>query len=1015
MSGLAGLDWTTVQIPFGAGLDQKTDPRASNPPSLDIALDIQFDSLGAVETRHPLAGIGLNILGGGTISSMRRIVQNGSELLCFTIDTLYSWSTTESAWVSKGTHLASTISEHPRFVTADDQHDCDRAELNGVVVYAWAVGSPYSGSIYLAALDKTTGVVLVPPSQMTLCSLPRLVALQTKILLFYDDNFGGLDNLVAASLGPSTIVADIAAIAVPEAGRVGPVNVVANYGIYYDVCQVAGSDVAACVAVRGVTTSYSSVLVTSALSLTSVTQTHASQFAMGVASSPDGAHLSVFFTTGNELLCDTLNATTLALINIETNLGAVTTNQVLNIACAYRDVKVAGQWRCYAFYMQNTAPIQALTNWVDDSGATGTQANWIPFMYMGSRAFDYNGRVYMWSLFVEPNTIGASLNTSIQNTYFLYRDDGFLVAKASCATADVGLTRGRLSNVQSVDGKSFQFAGILRREIDVGSGSRFNAERTIDEISVSFDDNQARRCVRLGSTLYIAGGEGLWQYDGVGITEVGFHLDPWDWAPVMLGSGGSLSAGTYAGKATGRYQNAANDIERSTTTNVYTLVAVGSDKLSITDLSNLPVTHKTGVALEVWRTLVNPIESAPFYLTTSKTPTTTSNPNRYLANVPTSAFAPTFTDVLSDAALAQLENSPENGLALPNIAPPPSKILTATEDRIFLAGLAGLPDTVWYSQTREPGEVVKFNDGLTILIPAAGGNITALAILNGTLVVFRQYAIYAMPGSGDDNTGQGNGYGPAQIVSLDVGALNAEGVCWTQAGLMFKSSKGWYLLSPSGWQLQYIGSGVVNYDAEIPLATTLVTVQHEIRCLSAQRMIVYDYLVGQWSERTISDGLDACVWNGTYTYLSSTNGPSTEQSTYSGVTYGLDVETSWIKLNELQGYGRVRWIDVLGEFRSACGLRVRVAYNYAQDGSGNWLYTDDNNWTTTPTVVGGPLQLSFGLTQQQSQAIKIRLTAIAGDGTTNHPAGEAMRLSGLALEVGVKRGVNRRLPAVQKL
>ena len=90
-----GLDWQTIQIPIAAGLAQKQNDQAMNPPNLTRALDIQFDDVGSVGPRPSYFGLGTvaaaangNIYGGGTISTGRRLVTNGDELLLFDKDTL---------------------------------------------------------------------------------------------------------------------------------------------------------------------------------------------------------------------------------------------------------------------------------------------------------------------------------------------------------------------------------------------------------------------------------------------------------------------------------------------------------------------------------------------------------------------------------------------------------------------------------------------------------------------------------------------------------------------------------------------------------------------------------------------------------------------------------------------------------------------------------------------------------------------------------------------------------------
>jgi len=103
---------------------------------------------------------------------------------------------------------------------------------------------------------------------------------------------------------------------------------------------------------------------------------------------------------------------------------------------------------------------------------------------------------------------------------------------------------------------------------------------------------------------------------------------------------------------------------------------------------------------------------------------------------------------------------------------------------------------------------------------------------------------------------------------------------------------------------------------------------------------------------------------------------------------------------------------VLGEYRSEHHLRVRIARDYLVSGDVP-VYFDDTPWTPSPTVVGGPEQVTHGPSEQQVQAIKVRLTATATDDEAA-PSGEALKLTGLSLRLGFKPGLYRRLPAAQQ-
>ena len=143
------IDYQMIPFSFATGLETKIIGQAMSDPSMDIARDVEFDTLGAARTRKPYTALSNNVYGGGTLTNPRKLGVNGDELVVFTDTGLYSWSPARSAWVSKGTHLAVEVVEEEVFGTTGDQFDTDRAELNGVVFYCWTNGA---GS-YVAARD----------------------------------------------------------------------------------------------------------------------------------------------------------------------------------------------------------------------------------------------------------------------------------------------------------------------------------------------------------------------------------------------------------------------------------------------------------------------------------------------------------------------------------------------------------------------------------------------------------------------------------------------------------------------------------------------------------------------------------------------------------------------------------------------------------------------------------------------------------------------------------------------
>ncbi len=971
---------TTWELPLAMGMDSKPDPRALKMDSLAVCKNAEFNEVGGIQKRKPYSNL-------TTSSNIRRIVPNGDELLVFTKDTLYSWNAQGAALVSRGTHLAVKMQETPRFVNTADQVASDRAELNGVVVICWTEKGASNDSIYWSAYDKTTGAVLRDRIGGSTGTRPRLVVTTNRIILFFEGN----PNLLGQAFDPASLPTSLSASTVYSQAN--------GYSSgAYDV--VASGTTCYLVATRTVNTSYEIMTVSESLVVSRVTKARPCDSGIAIAAAPNGTHLQVLRSDGAAVEGDYLT--------IAGPFTDVTVNQAIfataaaNIGAAYRSTQDGGQYRCYAF-------TNSQVNYVDTGGAIGTAATHVLQTALTSRAFDHDGRVYIWRSFDETSGFSGAgvsgLRAALQNTYFLYRDDGFLVAKAanhkSCGDREYS---SNLPQVQSLGSGVFAWCGGEKRVVSIGQKHKGYAARAPREIIFTFDSNEARRVARLGPTLYISGGEIL-QYDGAGLYETGFHVYPWYFGAIELASAGAVANGSYTLKVTWRWDNARGERDRSTTATHGTVdITAGPNSIQVATWQSLPITHKTTnpPAVEVWRTLADPTIDAPFYLVTAQDPADLTGANCYVPNTYQTAALAAFEDALADADVALREANDETASVLERLAPPPATIVVSTQERLFLAGISDNPYAIWYSRLRGSEEVASFHDALVIEVPPTGGAITGLGFLNETLIVFCETAVFALPGDGFDNTGGGNNYGPARLLSSDVGAINHESIVLTPQGLIFKSSKGWYLLN-KGWGVDYIGGPVSSFDSDTIVAAHVMESTHQVRILgSSSRMLVWDYLVNQWSEWTVTDGVSACIWNGTY-HIATSSAVKAEQSTYSAADYHLDIETAWIRRAGFRGFQRIWYRQSLGEYRSAHDLRIRIARDYSDSDASGPTWADDRYWSPEATTVGGRLQVRHGLASpQQCEAIKVRITDYQDGSTTVAPAGEALRLTALALEVGVK-------------
>lgn len=995
------------EIALTSGISTKGDHRAQLEQDLDIATNVEFDDIGGLRCRYPFDAVRTNILGGGTISGARKIDVLGNELLLWTSDTLYTWSAIDAAWISRGTHLAIAVDEKERFPTPADTPQCDRATLSGRTLYTWTDGS----TVWVAAIDATTGAVVVPPTSLGVVAFdsPRVTALATKFLLTYR---GILGKLFAVAIGPATIVADLT----------GGATASFTAQMAYDIAKVPNAD-AAILVYDSAANHYTAVRITSTATTTSSVKARTSTGMIAVSVAPDSLHAQVSRVNGANIEGDLLDATTLADVFTAQAIGTAPSVAIHKVASAYRSVQSSAHYRCYVFWTSLedvTGGWQSQSNWVDDANNLGTAAVFVRDLSIAARPFDVGGRVFVWTVFAG----GFGLSLGLQNLMLLYRDDAFLCAKGLDGTAAgflpdpitglVGPQFATLPNVESLGNGQYACLATERRIVPVTGGSTYTA-RAPRDLVVTFDSNTARRAARLGDTLYIASGEVL-AYDGVQLVEVGWHVYPWQ-LTVTPGAAGNLPNGAYTYKSTVRWDNGRGERDRSTTVLTKSAtVAAGPKLVTVSALVPNYTTHKSIAAVEVWRTAVNPDATFPFFLITSTDPTATGA-NGYQVNDPTLDNIPAFTDNLPDATLTTKAANPETGTVLERISPTAAKIIYASDTRLFLAGIPGFPNQVLYSKLRETGLVAGFNDQLTFDVPADGGAITAIGELDGALVVWCETATYQFAGSGLDNTGAGSNFVLARVLSDDLGCVGPEGCALSDDGFFVKTGKGWYVLGRA-MTYQYVGGDVATYDGEVVLATVVLTARHQVRILTTARMLVFDTLVRQWAETSVNDGLDLVVWNGQPAYLTAT-GVRAELATwsgYAGTDYTLtaiDVETGWAKFGAMQARAIVDYVQLLGELRSTCVIRKRLARNYEAASPGVWNYTTDVTWTPSPGVFGSAFQVRQAPRRKRCEAIKARFTITAPDGVSPL-GGPCVRLTSIAILFALEPNAFGALGAAQK-
>lgn len=980
---MQGLDWQTVQLPLAAGLNKKVDDRALPPPALEEAIDLEFEESGGIQTRKPYTTFGnLQIATGGSVEDLRRIERYGNELVLFTKDSIYGWDSRSSRWVRRGTHLALSVEESAVFTNTAEQFDADRAELGNMIVYAWTE----LAKVYVGFIDKTTGTAFSAPITVGgTATRPRLVALTNKILFLWHRGTDSVPGpLVCCVIDPTETdpsnLSNLLTTPVFSTLIAAP-----DFGSYYDVERIPSSDQAMFVARRAVTSSFTVGKVTEGLAIATSTKARASLGVTCVSVAPSGV-AQVFRVVSNggnyEILTDRISSASLADLATDIVISSylMALGLPTSLTAAFRTVPSGGLYTCTVFWA--IFVVQELySRSVDTAGTLTSPLTVDKYLHPACRAFDHNGSVFLWVSFAEQSSVALSLSVQLQNTYFLLREgsssqDQSIHGKAVWNRAGGAPTTGYLPGVSTLGNSVYAWCGLERRVIPIAPSAVLStayADRGPVDVVFTFDSNDSRRCAKLGETLYISGSMPV-QYDGEAPAEVGFNVYPWviDPRPDPL-SAGTIPSGTYSYKSSIRWENAKGEKERSTSGVVEQVVLGGPDNIlvgaPISSIPSLKLGSRRRPALEFWRTVVNAGFDSPFYLVTGIDPSITSGFNAYLYLGGANAIQ----DAYQDSTLTTKETFYENGGVLENLAPPGCKYIVASDTRLFIAGIPNAPDKVAYSKIRGDGEIAAFNDFLSFDVPKEGGPITALALLNNNLVVFKETAIFWIPGEGLNNLGEGSNFGPPQQISLDVGCRDSDSIGVIPEGLVFQSVKGKYILT-RGWSLSYIGAPVVHQDSGTVVACHVVEDQHQIRWVNSAGILMFDYLQNQWAEWSESEAIHATLYQGEHTVLNE-SGVRQQQDTFTGTNYGMVVETAWIKPSDLQGAQRIRWAKLLGEYRSAHLLETLVYYNYKED-----TY-DRKVWTPTPTTVGGPYEVKILPSKQNCQAIKFKFI-VRGSTTT---------------------------------
>jgi hypothetical protein len=293
--------------------------------------------------------------------------------------------------------------------------------------------------------------------------------------------------------------------------------------------------------------------------------------------------------------------------------------------------------------------------------------------------------------------------------------------------------------------------------------------------------------------------------------------------------------------------------------------------------------------------------------------------------------------------------------------------------------------------------------GLDIIIESRGGDIVELSSLDEKLIVFKKNSIYGIQGDGFDDSGNGSTFSVPYLINSPVGCSEPLSVVRIPDGIMFKSTKGIYLLNRSV-TVSYIGAPVEKFNNEKIVSSVIIETENKVKfTTNAGNVLTYDYYYGVWYTESGLAFVGTSLIQGKFCGVFNTgkvwlNNPTSYLR--DGAQYSMKVQTAWLRLKGLQGYSRAYRIYLLGDYKDTHSINIDVSYDY------NETVAHTVNYVPVLNSPSQPIQARVNFERQKCQSVRLTFTDVSTGAT-----GNSLTMTDLSILAGVKRGFNKVLPS----
>lgn len=1030
-----------LDFPFAGGIDEKTHADLVEPGAALVVSNLTQVKNGTYEKRSGHAAF---VSGTGTVPVGKRLLPYRNELLQTDGLNLWSYSETEEAW-NKAAGLAPQLLVTSQSKMGLDQgaqsYDC--AVCNGYVVVAVSVPADSSTNpaykTYATVFDAVSGVVVVAPSicisgGSTSGTGPPLTLLSvgTKVICLQ-----AADNATSTNINASYI--DLASKTTILAGWQGlgafitdTTNFVDGYHAF-DACSLgnlAGVPQFAVVYLANTqkvkVRRFNDSLVSQA-SVVFNAVTGDNPYPKAVAIDGDMSDV-IFVAYGidgdvnvNVIGLDPTTLATTATTQAILTTPATTTVNVLAVTRTGTGTGIA--IGTSGLDTNQRTPDTFTRNFHVAAGAVvATDSSQLksPRALVDSRPFMFGGRVYctMRSFFGAPNDLYIVDLTQSMADRHSSTAQGYSRVAGSVTPRLAFLAGGEVGFSPAYSAQAYvsprRHVPILSSTVRISTSVSLQSatSSSLDLVSMDWASPNLAQASPLGEDLAMSGSPTSF-YDGVRSAEIGFCEVPHGLFNSLSGSG---LTGIYKYVVVFEQVDLHGQWHQS-----------APSAPMVVDLSSGTGTPNSGVDVTCFplvfsnrADILGP--AAPLrvvlYRTAADGNVFFRVPAGVVTNDPIAAVVFPHDETPDTSLGAPLYTQP----GVPNtaqvrVAPPGFSSMTINGDRLF--GAVG--KNVWFSGVSTYGEGYWFADLFQFVVEKGSGDITALASLDGALVIFKRDAIAFVDGQGPPDNGAGGDFSPPQFVAADVGCVEPRSVVVTSAGILFQSLRGIELLTRSRSLENYFGSRVEASLAANPVITSAVLDEARglvtFTCLPTETSttgitLVWDYVHLLWTTGAVLGGTavkSAILWGqgpGTtpiHTKLTFDGKVFQEASSYldAGVFVASTIQSPWLKMAGLQGYGRTRYVSLLVDPRTPSDVTISVEVDYRSGAV--------QTRTFTAAEIEGLLskQLPLTIKEQKCESIRFTFTEATPTGGPAVGTGRGATFIGFRVEYAQKAGVNR--------